>query len=145
MSDISVSIMPRAHKAVAYIKERAMQIAPLSWVMLLEGDRWRPVECCAVAFSEEENGDPVGIATLAPTNELGNGGPCIIGVWVVPYLRRSGIALRLIAMLARESVARYGSAPSMTAVSPAGRALALSAQRQGIDLVVHVVPCADLP
>lgn len=56
-------------------------VAVASWVILFQADRWYPVEHVAIAWNEQE---PIGLATLAPTNEMGEGGPHIIGIWVHP-------------------------------------------------------------
>ncbi len=125
--------------ALSFVEEAAQ----LSWVILFGGDRWSPVEVVAVAVEEEQ---PVGLATLAPHDEIGRGGPQIIGVWVCPPMRSQGIGVHLVAALAEESLRRYGQAPSLVAVTNAGRMLAEAAQRKGASLHIQpVVGIAQLP
>lgn len=103
-------------------------------ILLFGGDRWRPVEFVAVA--QTATGFPVGLASLSPTDEMGEGGPQIIGVWVTPFYRKRGIGTRLVLVLAAESRRRYDVLPTCVCVTQAGHRAALAAQRQEPQLVV---------
>jgi GNAT superfamily N-acetyltransferase len=130
---------PLVESALSLVEE----IAQLSWVILFGGDRWSPVEVVAVAMEEEQ---PVGMATLAPHDEMGTGGPHIIGVWVCPPMRSQGIGGRLVASLAEESQRRYGQAPTLVTVTNVGKMLAEAALHNGISIrVQHANDMANLP
>ena len=101
----------------------------MTYVVLFGGDRWRPVEWCVVAARD---GVPVGLASLARTDEMGAGGPHIIGCWVDPDARRQGIGIRLITAAATVCQSVYGPAPIAEAVTREGWALLQAAVRDGV-------------
>ena len=62
-------------------------------VILFGGDRLR---CCDEAvLARDSDGQIVGLATLAPDGELGEG-PTVVGLYVSPEHRRRGIGTRVI-------------------------------------------------
>ncbi|HEU4324486.1 MAG TPA: hypothetical protein VFS21_15195 [Roseiflexaceae bacterium] len=97
------------------------------------GDRLTSTAYFAVAL---EAGVPVGLASLAPTDEEGQGGPHIIAVWVVAELVRSAGAA-LLRALVEESQRRYGVAPTLVAVAPEEAEVAREALRQGVALALN--------
>jgi GNAT superfamily N-acetyltransferase len=117
---------------------------PLTAALLFGGDRWGCVVYVALAARA---GRDVGIATLAPTNEDGDDGPNIIGVWVELTHRRQGIGSRLLLTLAAESQVRYGSSVRADAITPAGWRLAQAALRAGPFFIARDLSYAgiDLP
>lgn len=143
MPEYSIQILPPHHASVKAIKGLAMQLAPLSWVTLLEGDRWCYVEYCAVAFSKS-SGEPIGIATLAPCDEERKGRPHIIGLWVHPDHRGHGVGMQLVEALASYSQQVYGAAPTMVCVSTQSHALASRLQSSNNPMVViRLVPFTE--
>lgn len=113
----------------------AQHEATPSVVILFGGERWYRVE--RVALLDDEQGQRVGVATLAPTNELGGGGPHIIGVWVAPPARRQGHGLALLCALSQESQRLYGVEPTIVTATLDGAKLAKRAVDSGVAL--HVI------
>jgi GNAT superfamily N-acetyltransferase len=130
---------PLVQRAKALIEREAM----LSWVLLFEGDRWHYVECCAVALNDE--GQPVGLASLSPTDEMGAGGPNVIGLWVSPPYRRQGTGLALVARLAQESWERYGRGAPMLAITKAAVGLANILYQENVPIDCKNAGFGDLP
>lgn len=104
-------------------------------VTLFGGDRWSCVRDVALALDRTQ---PVGIATLAPTDELGNNGPHIIGVWVDPAYRRQGIGATLLRALRDRSLNRYNKVATVVAITQPG--LALARHVEGGTGMLTVVP-----
>lgn len=129
--DPAIEITSRGDARVHALRAR---IPPLSAAVLFGGDRWLVVERVAIALDDAAM--PIGIATLAPTDEVGGDGPHIIGVWVDLAQRRRGVGQRLVQALIDESVARYGAPPAAVAVTPAGLALARRVQTADARLIV---------
>jgi RimJ/RimL family protein N-acetyltransferase len=120
------------------------QEAQTTWIILFGGDRWQYVQLVAVALDGE--GQPVGLASLAPTDEMGEGGPQIIGVWVRPSYRRRGIATRLVQVLAAQSTYCYGKPATLMGVTSAGAQLVQHVEAAGINLIARpVAGAAELP
>lgn len=118
-------------------------VATVSWVILFQADRWYPVEHVAIAYEQEK---PIGLATLAPTDDMGEEGPHIIGIWVHPDHRRQGIGSALLNALCNTSLEVYGVAPSLVPVTHSGAALVQEAQRTGIQIISKSVHgYGDLP
>lgn len=67
--------------------------------ILLGGDRWA---CCEYAVVAEQDGEIVGIATMAPEGEMQSGEPTIVGLYVQPEFRRLGIGTKLLELAIRE-------------------------------------------
>lgn len=81
--------------------------------------------CVALAIAPSPLGERrVARAALAPTDELGSGGPSIIGVFGARAARRRGIGAALIATLADAAVARYGAPPTVEAITTGAAAAA---------------------
>lgn len=109
--------------------------------ILFGGDRWWVVEHAAVALVPDPVGPRVvGLATLAPTDEIGAGGPHVIGVFVSPSFRRRGIGAALIAALAHHAVQVYGTTATAVALTTAGAQACAAAVRKGAPLIVHTTP-----
>ncbi len=108
--------------------------------ILFGGDRWACVTNCAVAMLDRR---PIGLATLSPTDECGQGGPHLIGVWVAPQERRRGVGRALVRALAEHARRQCHAAPTVECVTAAGLALAQSAQRSGVP--IQVVNCVMPP
>jgi len=125
MPSIQIRIVDPTDPAVAAILDQMAATAPLSLGILFGGDRWRVVTVCAVA--RVPDGTPVGLATLAPTDEQGGGGPHLIGAWVAPAVRAQGIATALLGALIAESRARYGAYPTIVPVTHGGYRAAVRA------------------
>lgn len=92
----------------------------ICWVILFSGERWSHVEWVAVARDDKSI---IGLASLAPTNEMGKFGPHIIGVWVGKGYRRQGIATQLVQALGRKSLNEYGIEPIIIAATLDGKHL----------------------
>jgi hypothetical protein len=105
------------------IVERMLRVmrknAPQSYQILFMGDSWLHVELVGV-YTYTPTSAPFGIASLAPTDELGQGGPHIIGLWINPFVRRRGAGTHLLVILTLESIQRYGVPPTVVAVTTAG-------------------------
>ncbi len=97
---IAIEVLSPYHRRAQALHVRLLAEVPLTAALLFGGDRWGCVVYVALAARA---GRDVGIATLAPTNEDGDDGPNIIGVWVEPTHRRQGIGRRLLLTLAAES------------------------------------------
>jgi ribosomal protein S18 acetylase RimI-like enzyme len=115
---------------VAQFLDRLQQDDSMSYVVLFGGDRWRHVTTCACATVR---GTMVGLATLAPCNELGGGGPHIIGVYIMPDHRKQGWGRALITALVEESMTEYKTQPTACVITPDGMALC-----RGIDNLIVV-------
>lgn len=115
------------------------EVAQLSFVILFGGDRWQYVEAVAVAQGGDSGEDIIGLASLAPTDEMGEGGPQIIGIWVAIAYRRQGAAMALIDALAVESQARYQQKATIVPATLAGYKLALAALARNLPLFVPKV------
>lgn len=126
-----ITITDRGDARVQALRAR---IPPMTAAILFGGDRWLVVACVALALDDQDQ--PIGLATLAPTDELGGGGPHIIGVWVDLARRRQGVGQRLVQALIDESLTRYGAPPTAVAVTPAGLALVRRVQATDPRLIV---------
>jgi predicted GNAT family acetyltransferase len=104
----------------------------LAWVTLFGGDRWTYVERVAIVRNDAQQ--IIAIATLAPCNEEGQGGPQIIGVWVERAHRRKKLGLALLKALSQESLARYDLVPGLVPVTTAGAKLCQSVQQQNVQI-----------
>lgn len=62
-------------------------------VILFGGDR---LTCCDDFVTVEENGEPVGIATIAPEGEQMSGTPTIVGVYIKQEFRGKGLGKDLL-------------------------------------------------
>lgn len=127
---MEIELLARSDARVGRLLER---VPPLSRGLLFAGDRWSPVEVVVVAHSGE--GADVGLATLAPRDEAGQARPTIIGLWVDPVARRSGIATALLAALAAESQRRYRATAHVQAVTADGERAIAAAGAAGADLI----------
>lgn len=112
-----------------------------SFVILFGGDRWSCIEDVALAVVD---GDQIiGIATIAPTDEMGHDGPSIIGCRVHPSHRRQGIGSALVRALVDESLSRYGQAPHMVGVTREGLQRAFALVAHGVARQVHTAGGAN--
>lgn len=78
------------------MKEKLKKIFPtptLTQATLFGGDRY---SCCDDYVTVEENGEPVGIATIAPEGEQMSGTPTIVGVYVKQEFRGRGLGKELL-------------------------------------------------
>jgi len=126
-----IAILPAPHTRVAALREAMRRQSPLALALLFGGDRWQHVAVCAVATA---GGEDVGMASLAPCDEGGQGGPHIIGVWVHPAWRRQGIGTALLTALAEESRHSYHQTATAEAVTEPGWCCL---QRLGADVPLH--------
>ena len=131
---------PVSLQALALVEQEAQT----TWILLFGGDRWQYVQIVAVAT--DSDGQSVGLATLAPTDEMGEGGPQIIGVWVAPAYRRRGIATRLVQVLAAQSTYCYGKPATLMSLTRAGAQLLRHVEEAGINLIARpIVAMEELP
>jgi GNAT superfamily N-acetyltransferase len=128
----TIAILPPPHLLVEAALAQVEQVSPVAWVILFGGDRWYPVEYVALAVEQES---PVGIATLAPADELDKNGPQIIGIWVHPVQRRRRIATALLTALAEQSLSVYGKQATWVVATREGSLLAASLA--GVPLVIR--------
>ena len=143
---MNIIVVDRSDARVAAAKGLVAGMALTTWAVLFDGDRWHYVERVALALDPSGLGTPLGLASLAPSNEMGEGGPNIIGVWVHPAARQKGIGLALVEALATESLARYGKQASMEGVTTQGFLLGQAALKRGIPLhFVEVGGFGELP
>ena len=127
--EIIDAVEPRAERA----RQEVMRVAPLAGAILFGGDRWAVAMVCAIAMQ----GDALhGLATLAPTDELGRGGPHVIGVWVARAHRRQGVGSALLRMGIAESRRRYQAPPTAVVCTPSGLALCARLQDNGLTVQV---------
>ncbi len=132
MSDIlQVDVVSRGDPLAQQALHVVEQAAMVSWVILFGGDRWRPVEYVAVACYGDE---VVGLASLAPTDEMDVPPPQIIGVWVAPAFRHRGTGVQLVRVLSEQSQKVYDRVPVIVPVTRAGQALIEAVLKQGIAL-----------
>ncbi|MGB9755168.1 GNAT family N-acetyltransferase [Roseiflexus castenholzii] len=109
----------------------------LSSLVLFEGERRSCVRFVSLGVSDDYC-SVFGVATLAPTDELGCHGPHIMGVWVHPDYRRRKLGTRLILALISVSLDRYETPPTLVAVTRQSLPFVLSiAQRDPRILVVN--------
>jgi GNAT superfamily N-acetyltransferase len=85
----------------------------------------------------------LGMATLAPCSEDGQGEAQIIGIWVHRNQREQGYGIALIEALVEEARVRYEQVPCIEPVTVAGVKLCSSAQRKGVHL--KLLPSFPLP
>lgn len=104
--------------------------------LLFGGDRWQYVDHVAVAKQDEQL---MGLASLAPCDELGEGAPQIIGIWVSRSYRRRGYGVAMLKALSEESQRRYGQVPSIYPVTEAGARLCLAAKQESVLLDVRIM------
>ena len=115
----------------------------ISRAILFSGDRWSPVEVVAVLRA---NKLAVGLASLAPVDEMGGDQPTIIGLWIDPANRGAGAAKLLLQQASHESLERYGRPPHVTAITPAGLRALVGARASGVAIeVVSAVTGMELP
>lgn len=139
-----IEIVPRSDKRLWPFMEAMFESKfAISFVVLFGGDRWSLVERVALALSDE--GQIVGMATLAPTDEEGKGGPNIIGCWVALMYRRQGLGSALVEALVKVSYSRYGHFPTVEGSTDEGLALAKSLVKRGIQVQVRGIGAAHLP
>lgn len=128
--------LPEEEVVTAFL-DRLQRDDPLASMMMFSGDRWRHVTACACATVRDT---VVGLATLAPCDELGSGGPHIIGVYVMPDHRRQGWGRTLLTELAEESILLYHKTATVYAVTPAGLAAC-----RGIENLIVADQVSNLP
>lgn len=126
-------------EALAVVEKQAQ----LSWIILFGGDRWHYVEWVAVALNEE--GNPVGLASLAPCDEMATGGPNLIGLWVAPAYRRQGIGKALVRQVASEAWSRYGKGATMLAITKAAVGLANKLYEENVPIECKNSGFGELP
>jgi hypothetical protein len=135
-----VSILDPSHPRVqALLGEVPLETR----AVLFMADRWRYVDRVVVAAME---GQDVGLATLAPSNDMGQGGPHIIGVWVRPEQRRNGYCNWMLRLASADSLWRHNVPPQVVAVTSSGLLSVEAACAAGVVLkVVSVVSGMSLP
>ncbi len=101
--------------------------------VLFGGDRWSPVEWVAVVYS---SCNPVGLATLAPKDEEGNLGPCVIGLWVHPSHRRKGFGHQLLKVLFDKSMKIYQKKPLVETVTVEGEEVVKYSISAGVKFIL---------
>lgn len=92
------------------------------WPALLFGGG-RILHCDEGMVSRDEDGKPIGLASIAPCGESGSGDPEIVGVYVIPEERRKGVGLSLLRAAVGRCRERGLAEPSMVAACAAGKAL----------------------
>lgn len=115
--ECEIVLCSRDDTQVRLLSDLIQQASPLAAGILFAGDRWQHVAHVARAVSDHIS---VGMATLAPCDEMGAGGPHIIGVYVLPAYRRQGIGRRLIAALVAKSQQEYGRGVTAECVTHEG-------------------------
>ncbi len=131
----TVSIVEPGDRRVQRLKEHLLNMPALTaqGVVLFEGGRWYDVE--AVALLEVFN-HAAGMATLAPTNELGAGGPHLIALWIDPEISisdRVSYGISMLRSLAEEAQRRYGATTlTWVTATQTERMVAREGQAQGI-------------
>lgn len=131
MEYATYQVSTRDDLAVNQFKEAVLQLAPISWVICFEADRWRYVEAVVLAHAKTDE-RVVGMATIAPCDEMGKGDPEVIGVWVHPSARKRGIGIGLVKKASEEVQKRYEVLPVLEAYSQAGYGLVRAAEREGL-------------
>jgi GNAT superfamily N-acetyltransferase len=104
------------------------------YAMLFAGDRWYPVEWVALYLL---NSIPVGVATLAPTDEMAQGDPHIIGGYVLKANRRQGIGGELLKVLVAKSLKEYSLPPTVDCTNLQAWNSACNIVNSGVDLNVN--------
>lgn len=138
MDYASYHVVGRDDAATLQFKEVVFQLASISWVICFEADRWLYVESVVLAQSRAD-GRNVGMATIAPCNEAGEGGPEIIGVWVHPYVRKRGVGLGLVRAGSAYVQEHYSTLPVLEAYSQQGHALVVAAERESLCIPRYIV------
>ena len=104
---------------------------------LFGGDRIFDVDVVAMLVV---NGIDIGIATLAPMDEIGEGKPSILALWIdseaksMPNYRN--LSLSLFRSLVEESVKRYGTVPRFAPATQTELQVAQWAQEEGISFTL---------
>lgn len=101
---------PEVTEFLSLVREES----PFNYAMLFAGDRWYLVEWVALF---KVNGQPVGVATLSPTDEMAQNGPHVIGGYVLAEHRNQGIGSQLLKALAEESLTLYGKGITVDATN----------------------------
>lgn len=131
MDYVTYHVCQPEEREVQEFKESLCTMAPISWVICFESDRWRYVEYVILAKSKAD-GRSVGMATLAPCNEDGRDGPEIIGVWVHPSVRTKGIGMGLVKEAIAQAKSVYTQPVSIEACSQQGYGLVEAVEREGL-------------
>jgi GNAT superfamily N-acetyltransferase len=113
------------------VRELLRLVTPPDRDALFGDECWSPVELVAVASVD---GADVGLATLGRARVAGETYADIIAGWVLPEARGHGVGVALLLELAATSRERYGLAPHVEGVSPAGRRTIAAAIRAGARL-----------
>jgi hypothetical protein len=133
MAEFRIEIVALSDERIRPFLDKVRDQATLSYVCLFVGDRIFYVQRVALAL-DVATAEVIGVGTLAPTDEMGSGGPTIIGVWVVPPARKGGVATQIICALATESERLYEAPASVDALSPGG----IAACRKAVALGAHL-------
>lgn len=132
-----VDVFPRTDAKVQKLLEAlAARREPSNQLIVLtafSGDRLDLSEYAAVVSLADQT---VGMATLGPTDEMGTGGPTILGVWIEyrPEVSVLDVGMLLFRSLTDESLRRYGRPATFTSLSPRERLLAQEVVKKGIPL-----------
>lgn len=107
----------------------------VNYLIFFDGDRRSSVRFVSLAISDDYR-SAFGVATLAPTDELGCYGPHIMGVWIRPDYRRMNLGMRLVLALISTSLDHYASPPTFVAATRDALDFALSVARRDPRLLV---------
>lgn len=89
---MEIRISPKSEVA-SWVHSLQLTKPSTSIALLLSGDRWSCVGDVVLATEESEI---LGIATIAPQGEMGDGNPTIVAIYILPDNRASGVGYLLL-------------------------------------------------
>jgi GNAT superfamily N-acetyltransferase len=111
---MSVKFFDKNNKTVVEIMRRIRDESAFDFVFLFGGERWYLVEKVGVLYQDKV---PVAVASLCPTDEMGQGEPHIIGIYVFKDHRRKGYGEQLTRAMIGQSEIDYGKPPVVDCIS----------------------------
>lgn len=110
-SQIQIDMLPPGHPGA---QQAIGSVLMPSRAVLFGGDR---LLCVAHVFVASIGSQFTGLATLAPSDEMGEDVPSIIALWVRPEYRGSEVGVALLRAAAAESMRQYDRPPRFMALT----------------------------
>lgn len=126
---------------VQHAREWLRRQAPYSFTFLFSDPLWGHIEWVALAW---EQGQLVGMASLAPWDADGEGGPKIVGAWVESDHRKQGIGTALVTCLVLVAQQHYNAIPCCVVISYNGRAFVQTWAAKNLSVDFQIMPEEEL-